>query len=83
MVWTVAVSAVLAATTWAAMGFDFTSQSTQNVPAIAPDPRVRWQPYPVAGYVLASRDTAIVLPPGSVLIVPFAVPDSMAQPENS
>ena len=56
--------------------FDGSMPGNKAVVASQPDPRVRWVAYPVGGFGLCNADTCLIIPPGSVLAVPYAVTDS-------
>lgn len=59
-----------------AFNFDGSIPGDKAVPAIEPDPRVRWESFPADGLYICNGDTCATLPPGSVLWVPFVVSDS-------
>lgn len=56
--------------------FDGSMPGDHAVPAVSPDPRVRWTEYPVDGLSLCRTDSCIVLPGGSVLWIPTAIRDT-------
>ena len=67
-----------------AFNFDGSVPGDHAVPAIHPDPRVRWNEYSVGGLGLTSPDTTITIPPGSILVVPTPVePDGTATDETT
>lgn len=59
-----------------AFNFDGSIPGDKAVPAIEPDPRVRWESFPADGLSICNGDTCVTLPPGATLWVPFAVTDS-------
>lgn len=78
----VAFTVLLLAGIAAAFNWSPEANGRLGVPAINPDPRIKWSSFDVGGMLMAVPDSTgrplrvIQLPDGSVLIIPFAVVDT-------